>query len=49
MHLSVNEPQTTKLIIVMRSLILELQVFLKAFPHVLDDRKQKEQKTTYVT
>lgn len=34
--------QTTKLKIVVKSLILELQVFLKAFLHVLDDSKQKQ-------
>ena len=44
LHSSVNEPQTTKLITVVRSLILELQVFLRAFSHVPDFRKQREQK-----
>ena len=42
-YLSVSPKQ---LIIVVRSLILEFQVFLKGFSHVLDFRKQREQKAT---
>lgn len=41
LHFSVNEAQTTKLIIVVKSLTLELPIFLKAFSHVLHDSKQK--------
>ena len=42
-HLSMS-PQTTKLITILRSLILERQVFFRAFSNVLDFRKQREQK-----
>ena len=46
LHSSVNEPQTIQLITVVRSLILELQVFFRAFSHVLNFRKQREQKNS---
>lgn len=41
-YMPMSPTQTTKLKIVVKSLILELQVFLKAFLQVLHDSKQKQ-------